>query len=369
MVHMLDILLRFESKFDNWTRTQRLNDTQKNDSLPPPDFPHSVLPRSTTRLDKLSAAHRVIVWPSIYVHLVQSNIPAVADLQYLVQRGTSWLVEKEHKHTMPLAMTPALPAISMNRSPASNVKFSWLSTQQIQSYTEAYFHTFNVLYPILDQETFTNNIIPPLLADGYGYGDIKSVLALLVFALGQIALQGTLDPPISSAGHRHSGIRGGSVTHSPGLEVFNEALKRIGLTASDFSIESIQCHLLQAMYYGANAMHLEFWRTTTAASMACQMLLRTANYDWRSPNTEVIKRVFWVCHLNEAHCSFDLSLPGTGIRSIQQNVPLPWQHDASSPAHIGYVSMDLPQNHYNFCALLNLEKLINDIDTTILERE
>ncbi|QIX00342.1 hypothetical protein AMS68_005859 [Peltaster fructicola] len=329
LANILEAIVRLELKIDNLQpQAQQTMSTVPDEPLSSARLPRSIVPASR-QLEQLSAAHRVFVWPSIYVHLVQSGIPAVSDLQYIIQRGSAWLVEQESKRSARLDMTPSLPATSMNRSPSRNVTFSWPTPQLIESYIEAYFHTFNALYPILDQESFLNVTLPPVASDGYGYGDASSVLALLVYALGQTALQGTLDQPISSSKSTRSGIRGGSTNHPPGLEIFNEARKRIGLMAGNFTIEVIQCHLLQAMYYSANAMHLESWRCNAAAAMAFQVHLRIHSYDWSYPASEIVKRIFWLVSV----------------------VP------ARRRAH----------HQSNFRAVLSLEKLVNDINVSILE--
>jgi hypothetical protein len=77
-------------------------------------------------------------------------------------------------------------------------------------------------------------------------GDIDSVTALLVFALGEVAIEGSRGQPIEEEGGRPSGVRGGSITRPPGLALFNEARKRIGFVLTEGELENVQIFSLAA---------------------------------------------------------------------------------------------------------------------------
>ncbi len=103
---------------------------------------------------------------------------------------------------------------------------------------------------------------------------INAVLALLVFALGKVAIDGVFQRPISTTQGQPSGFRGGSVSEPPGLAMFNEALRWHGFVASLTSLENVQMLLLEATYYETHARHLQFWRCAVAASTACQVVIK-----------------------------------------------------------------------------------------------
>lgn len=78
---------------------------------------------------------------------------------------------------------------SIEQGRASNVAFPTLTIQQIQEYSDAYFNTFHGLCALLNHESFMDDIVARLLRQGHGDGDAGSVLALLVFALGQVVIE------------------------------------------------------------------------------------------------------------------------------------------------------------------------------------
>ena len=131
--------------------------------------------------------------------------------------------------------------------PASRPAFNGLTVDNIQRLTDAYFNTFNIINPILNRDAFVSDIVGPMIRTGYADGDASACLALLVFALGQVAIDGVFGAPISSDNNGvPSGIRGGTATEPPGLELFNEARRRIGFIMHDYSLENVQVYLLQA---------------------------------------------------------------------------------------------------------------------------
>lgn len=134
----------------------------------------------------------------------------------------------------------------------------FLTAAQIHSYTDAYFSTFGVLCPMLNQYTFTTEVASRTLREGYTNGDLGAVLALTVFALGELAIEGTFGKPISVQKGLQSGFRGGSADIPPGIELFSEARRRLGFIATSCTLENVQILLLQGIYYEATARHLEY---------------------------------------------------------------------------------------------------------------
>lgn len=115
----------------------------------------------------------------------------------------------------------------------------------MQRLSKAYFDTFNLLFPILDRQFFMSDTLPSLFNRGFGQG-ITSTIAFLVFALGEVAIAGTEGLPIHVHSHngRPSGIRGGSKGEPPGLDLFNEARKRMGFNLTECSLENVQIFAL-----------------------------------------------------------------------------------------------------------------------------
>ncbi|KAK4546665.1 hypothetical protein LTR36_001883 [Oleoguttula mirabilis] len=406
MVHILDALTRLENKFDNMsiTRGSSASDvdspafgttasglssaasfTESASKDTGKDKTHEFLAGPRQPYQHLTVPHKIMLWPSIYIHLISSDISAASDLQFILQEGTPWVIKRElSKHPEPLRSDVGLPCFSVSapggggNTRSSNVAFPTLTPQQIQEYTDAYFNTFNVLYPLLNRESFMNDVVARLLREGYGDGDVGSVLALLVFSLGQVAIEGVFERPISIVSGQPSGFRGGSIDSPPGLGLFNEARRRLGFVATQCSLQNVQIMLLQATYYESTARHLDFWRSTVAASMACQVLIRCQNIDWASTEGDLIKRAYWTCILTEDLYHFDLDLPQTGIHTMEDEVPLPYFNDTqqeqqqgagTSANGVATSTIERNNHRYHFLAMIALRRLIARIHGVVHECE
>lgn len=410
MVHILETLGRLETKFDNLAIGRGSVSTP--DGLSPGGLASTSTMaesiNSGTRIGReeqqqnrsadprsmhqhLTVPHKVMLWPGIYIHLINSGITAAADLQHVLQEGTPWFNKLEiEKHPNAIPADVGLPCFAVNLGAheagrSSNVAFPTLTVQQIQEYSDAYFNTFNVLYPLLSRHTFMNEIVARLLREGYADGDAGAVLALLVFALGQLAIEGVFDRPLGEYNGIPSGFRGGTLEHPPGLNIFNEARRRIGFVHTQSSLENVQIFLLQGSYFEANARHLDFWRSTVAASMACQVLIRCNIIPWSTPQGDMVKRAYWACILNEDLYHLDLDLPQTGIHLLEDEVPLPYFNDGSDPQQhqeqqqsATISNAQQPNSHaldepshfqYHFLAMIALRRLIARIHAVIHECE
>ncbi|KAL0264692.1 hypothetical protein SLS55_000643 [Diplodia seriata] len=228
MVYMLDALQRIEAKVDHIGR--------------------SVEPES------VSSSHKVFLWPFIHARLAEFDVDVAKDLQALTQEGTPWFLNHElRKHPRPLpcdARLEAEPVLDISAPDAARrVRFPRLTYEEMRTYTVHYFNTFNVLYLILDRRHFTDIMLPKVAKHGFGDGDYESIICLLVFALGKVALDGTWSAPVDNGMPFESGVRGGTHDRPPGLDIFNEARRRYGFVANECSLESIQITLLFAWYH------------------------------------------------------------------------------------------------------------------------
>jgi hypothetical protein len=275
-----------------------------------------------------TALHDVLAWPCIYTNIINSGIIPSSDLQSISKEGGVRFIDDDVlKYTIPL---PCIVGLSGSIDDAGktghgylcSVDFATLAPRQVQKYCDAYFNTFNLLYPLLDQEAFMNNAVAKSLREGHTDGDLDSILVLLVFALGQVAIEGTFDWPVSVANGRLHGFCDDLFSHPPGLGLFNEARKRLSFVTPPCSLENVQIMILQATYYRSTARQLDSWRTTVAASSACQVLLRCQVIDWSSGKGDLIKRAYWICVLTEELFHLELDLPRTQIHNLEE-VPLP----------------------------------------------
>lgn len=393
MVHILDTLTRLENKFDNLALSGTAGTPETSASGPRASASHSSA--SSNRVQRsedygsghvplelqqgyhhLTVPHKIILWPSVYLHLINSGISAASDLQFVLQEGTPWFIRQEMSvQKTVLAPGIGLASFSMSgRSPSQNqserVAFTALSVQKMQEYCEGYFGTFNVLAPILNREMFMAQTMPAILQDGFGDGDENSVLALLVLALGQLSIEGVFEQSITMINGTQSGFRGGTLERPPGIEIFNEARRRLGFVATQNTLENVQIMLLQATYYEATARHLDYWRSTVAASMACQVLIKCQSIDWQTPHGDLIKRAYWTCVLSEDLYHLDLDLPQSGIQRLEDTVPLPYFHEGHDSLSPGFWGND-ERSHfqYHFLAMIALRRLISRINEVIHEGE
>jgi hypothetical protein len=197
----------------------------------------------------LTAPHKILLWPAVYSFLQKAGADSQEMLKVLSQEGTPWLLHLElekHKECLPSdTHVSSQPVTGLSVGP-SRVKFDVLDEELMLKCMDSYFNTYNVLYPLLVRKDFEKHVYPDVLANGFGYGDFNSVIALLVFALGKMAYDGVWGDPIDDTNGKASGIRGGSYSRPPGLDLFNEARKRLGFVATQTSLENIQVLQLTA---------------------------------------------------------------------------------------------------------------------------
>ena len=201
---------------------------------------------------RVAAAHKLLLWPAIREILDSVGIDTSEDLEPLGQAGTQWLIRvlqrKCNRAGLPLDVNlESRPFAGMQTSRASQrVIFPDLTAEHMQNISSVYFNTFNFLYPLLDREIFYSHTLHKVTTEGFGEGDVESVIALLVMALGQCALDGSIGEPVPDGSSRLSGIRGGTVERPPGLSLFNEARRRIGFLMTQCELENVQIFSLAA---------------------------------------------------------------------------------------------------------------------------
>lgn len=199
-----------------------------------------------------SAAHKMLVWPAIQQLLLQSMPPNIGDLQSLEQEGSSFLT-RTHEGRPDLPLDDALqdrPFLGMQSQATrstggSRVTFPALTRDMMHRLANSYFDTYNFLYPFMDRQNFFSDTLVRVHTEGFD-GDTDSVIALLVFALGELAIECSQGNPIEVYNGRPSGVRGGSASRPPGLALFNEARKRIGFVFTRCDIETVQILSLAA---------------------------------------------------------------------------------------------------------------------------
>jgi hypothetical protein len=193
-----------------------------------------------------------LTWPIIQQALLQALPSNVGDLKTLEQDGTAFLVRIQ-KETPNLPLDEALqerPFLGMQTQATrtaggARTTFPQLTKDVMNNFATAYFDTFNFIYPFMDRQNFLSDTLTKVQTEGFD-GDTDSVIALLVFALGELAIDGSCGKPIDIHRGRPSGVRGGSSGRPPGIGLFNEARKRIGFVLTECELENIQIYSLAA---------------------------------------------------------------------------------------------------------------------------
>lgn len=305
------------------------------------------------------------------------GVPAVAitDLQYIARLGSPWLLQREtSKHHEKLPCNVRIP---WSTSKSESVIFPGLTVERVHEYSAAYFNTFNVLLPLFDLEIFMGGAVSRLSREGYKDDDPEGVLALLIFALGQLAIEGVVGRPTSACNNEFSGFRGGTIEQPPGLGLFNEARRRIGMVNTQPCLEYVQIILLQATYFEASARHLDFWSSTSAASLACICLIKSQQIEWTSAYGDLVKRAYWVCVLQERLFDLEFRVASTGIESLEDQIPLPhfhvvrdeWTSDSLSGTTDASTADGKGASAFYFSAMIALSRLIRRADNIIHDYE
>jgi hypothetical protein len=204
-----------------------------------------------TSYQHLTTPHKILLWPAVNEYMQKSGIDTTETANILRHEGTAWFLRLElQKYSESLPCDTTLHSVPVECTQSldgqTRVTFVKLNKDRMLRLTDSYFDSYNVLYPLIDRDDFEENVLPQVLEDGFGYGDFASVLCLLVFSLGQIAYDGVWARPIEVRDGRESGIRGGDASRPPGLDLFNEARKRMGFILTQTSLENIQILQLTA---------------------------------------------------------------------------------------------------------------------------
>ncbi|KIM92758.1 hypothetical protein OIDMADRAFT_173784 [Oidiodendron maius Zn] len=276
-----------------------------------------------------SAAHKVLTWPAIQELLFEALPANIRDLKSLEQDGPGFITRIQ-EGTPKLALDEGLQdmAFSAIQSQASRIAgevrttFLHLTRDIMHQLATAYFDTFNLIYPFMDRQGFISDTLIKVYTEGFN-DDTDSVIALLIFVLGEISIEGSCRDSIEVYKHHPKGVGGGIPLQPPGLALFNKARKRIGFVLTDYELENIQIYSLAVLYYECSSRHFEFWRMMVSASLVCQLLITCKQSNLNSARGDLIKRVYWHCVVMETALQLELDLPPTGISGLADRVGFP----------------------------------------------
>ncbi|CZT47340.1 related to acetate regulatory DNA binding protein FacB [Rhynchosporium secalis] len=284
-----------------------------------------------------SAAHKILSWPALQQLMLQVLPSNAGDFKYLESDGTSFIV-RMHSGQPKLPKDEPLqdrPFVGMQSQATRNigaprVTFPALTRDAMYRLTAAYFDTFNFLYPFMDRRTFESDTLAKVCSEGFD-GDVDSVIALMIFCLGEVAIEGLTGNPIGEYKGLPSGIRGGSDGRPPGLALFNEARKCLGFVLTDSELENVQIFSLFANFL-----------------------------DLDTPRGDLIRRVVWHCIIMETSLHLELDLPLTGILELGDRVGMPSFNVPFCEAdHLGNQATNFEAHFASALALRRLGTTIN----------
>ncbi|KAL2182901.1 hypothetical protein L209DRAFT_696874 [Thermothelomyces heterothallicus CBS 203.75] len=318
----------------------------------------------------VSSVHQMLRWPAIQQLLasIQHRIPDV-DLSILDMEGPLSAIAARRSGLRRLSTITGKPvrrgsAVSMTdrgagQGPLTITDLTWDTMQRL---SKAYFDSFNLLCPILDRQSFMSETLPALFNHGFG-DDMPSTIAFLVFALGGVAIAGSEGPPVHVYNGRASGVKGGTRDRPPGLELFNEARRRMGFNSTECSLENVQMFELASIYYGTCFSPLDFWRMNGSASAACQALITSHPSVLSSAQADLTRRAFWHCAIMETGLKLEFCCPLTGLAKMELLVGLP---DFSGPfAEDDYISNQESHFQEHFASQIVLRRLLVDFHAVL----
>ncbi|KAI2465576.1 hypothetical protein F4781DRAFT_20426 [Annulohypoxylon bovei var. microspora] len=332
--------------------------------------PQAISPASPRDVQYVSATHKMLSWPVIQ-QVLENEVPNL-DLASLEKDGAAMLLGLQDRVTsLPTNVYESAhigsegASFPLQAAPGSSVdgmasgSMNWETMQRL---TKSYFDTFNLIYPILDRQVFQSEILPAIANHGFDESS-SSTLACLIFALGEVAISAIQGAPVTTHKGRPSGIRGGTVERPPGLLFFNEARKRMGFNLTECSLENVQMFSLAAIYYGTCCHHLEFWRMTTSASLACQALLTSNPEELTTHRGDLVRRAFWHCSIMETCLNMELNIPQTGLNKLESLVGLP--DFSGSFSEEDYIGNQASHFQEHFASQIVLRRLSVEFHTTL----
>ncbi|KAG7292063.1 hypothetical protein NEMBOFW57_002094 [Staphylotrichum longicolle] len=277
LVEILDRIKSLEGKIDSLSHRQSVASSAapfpvQPSSLPSPlpttqqgvlgpsapsasayQFPEaSIVPSSgDAHYQYVSSVHQMLKWPAIQQLFasVQSKLPNI-DLSAPEREGPASMValRRARIQNLPTDIPTPMPRDSGMGivDPVTGheaITISELNWETMQRLSKAYFDTINLLCPILNRQSFMSDTLPNLFNNGFSR-DMQSTIAFLVFALGEVALEGIDGLRLHVYNGRASGVKGGSKDRPPGLELFNEARRRMGFNLTECSLENVQIFAL-----------------------------------------------------------------------------------------------------------------------------
>ena len=256
---IIGALKQLEDKVDAISSRLSSSSSQLEPSVASPD---NTAPTPWTPCNRAVSAHHIVNSHVSTDNYELSNCPSGADISFSAHRMLSWEpvaallpesvriiyeeVGKDYATTLEIERRPIPPGAPLEHGPDA---LGSLSISNVRNLCDAFFATFNLANPIIDQTFFTHHTFSRAIQTSFGY-DVESCVVLAVMALGCWGKRGLVEGGFQSeelqdplAVPKTRGIK--YVPEDiPGLLFFNEGRKRMGFLMNDTSLQACQYHLL-----------------------------------------------------------------------------------------------------------------------------
>ena len=198
-----------------------------------------------------------------------------------------------------------------------------LSLSCVKDLSNAYFDTFNRVYPFIDRDFYFSSTLAVVAREGFGY-DMESCLVLNVMALGCMGLKAFEEGGFDVAQHASITpiIRHILDEEMSGLSFFNESRRRVGLCLCERTVEACQYYLTSAVFFAQIMRPVDKWMMTNRAASICTAFWKCPPQppdEWLS---DMQSRLFWCSLVLESVVVQEMELPASGLIGWEDVVPL-----------------------------------------------
>lgn len=342
MSMLFNTLKRVEFKLDHLSAHPPLESSSESDR-DRLDSSHAPL-GSPFHLDSAQSS-RSVVSPQTQTHLPRRHITRSDDnlnlvISFSAHQTVHWRGVKESlpqelldivsrlDHSYPTRLESERRPLDATIQPDLNNHFGeWLATLSISCVKElsnAYFDTFNRVYPFVDRDYYFSNTLAVVVREGFGY-DMETCLVLNIMTLGCMAVKAYQEGEFDTS--RYSTLPALVMQiideDVSGLSFFNEARKRVGFCLCDRDIQSCQYYLTSAVFFAQTMRPVDEWMMTTRAATCCIAFWKCPpepNDEWTA---DIYSRLFWSAILLETIIVQELELPPSSFKEWEDVVPLP----------------------------------------------
>lgn len=212
----------------------------------------SPIPQQQEAYRRASAVHEMMAWPAVRRALedFQHEMPDLQTIFWGSDFQPETLGQQGHDQRLPRGGIESITIrerveLGIPRDNMEPIQLMDVDYGQLEFRARVYFNTFNRIHPVIDRQSFMEEVFPAVLSSRFEE-NAASTLVCLVLALGEVALAEAQYPSAVFQGQPVglSGIAGALGDRPPGLVFFNEARRRIGFSMTGCDLENIQMYIL-----------------------------------------------------------------------------------------------------------------------------